>query len=158
MHSDMYYMKKALQAAEIAATKGEVPVGALLLLADGREFVEHNAPIILHDTSAHAEMRAIRSACETLKNYRLAGSTLYVTLEPCSMCAGAIIHARVDRVVYGAADRKTGAVDSLYQLLSDPRLNHQSEITRGMMSEESSDLLKRFFKDRRQSKKRKKRS
>jgi len=156
MHSDIYYMKKAMQMAENASENGEIPVGSLLLLADGREFAEHNAPITLHDTSAHAEMQVIRSACKTLKNYRLpAGSTLYVTLEPCSMCAGAIIHARIDRVVYGASDSKTGAVDSLYQLLSDQRLNHQPKITSGIMAEESSALLKQFFKDRRQCKKKK---
>jgi len=153
MHSDTYYMNKALQAAENAAELGEVPVGALLLLPDGREIIEHNAPISRHDSSAHAEMRVIRSACETLKNYRLTGSTLYVTLEPCSMCAGAIIHARIARVVYGAADIKTGAVESLYQLLSDPRLNHQPAVYSGMMAEESGILLKQFFKARRKANK-----
>jgi len=146
-------MNKALQAAEKAAERCEVPVGALLLLPDGREFIEHNAPITQHDSSAHAEMRAIRSACETIQNYRLLGSTLYVTLEPCSMCAGAIIHARVARVVYGAADNKTGAVESLYQLLSDQRLNHQPEVSSGILADESSALLKQFFKARRKANK-----
>lgn len=153
MYSDTYYMSKALQAAEKAADYGEVPVGALLLLPDGREIIEHNAPITLHDSSAHAEMRVIRSACEAIENYRLLGSILYVTLEPCSMCAGAIIHARIARVVYGAADSKTGAVESLYQLLSDPRLNHQPEVSGGILADESSALLKQFFKSRRRASK-----
>jgi len=153
MHSDTYYMNKALQAAENAAKLGEVPVGALLLLPDGREIIEHNAPISQHDSSAHAEMRAIRSACEAIENYRLLGSTLYVTLEPCSMCAGAIIHARIARVVYGAADNKTGAVESLYQLLSDQRLNHQPKVSSGVLADASSALLKQFFKARRKARK-----
>ncbi|RLL50803.1 tRNA adenosine(34) deaminase TadA [Mariprofundus sp. EBB-1] len=153
MALDSYYMNKAMQAAEKAAAIGEVPVGALLLFPDGSEFIEHNAPISTHDTSAHAEMRVIRSACKALQNYRLAGSTLYVTLEPCSMCAGAIIHARIARVVYAATDAKTGAVESLYQLLSDPRLNHQPEISSGIMAEESAALLKQFFRARRKASK-----
>jgi len=153
MRTDNHYMRKALQAAEKAEELGEVPVGALLLLPDGRELIEHNAPISRHDSSAHAEIRVIRSACETLQNYRLTGSTLYVTLEPCSMCAGAIIHARIARVVYGAADIKTGAVESLYQLLSDPRLNHQPKVCSGVMAEASGALLKQFFKARRKTKK-----
>jgi len=152
MEPDIYYMRKALQLAEKAALVGEVPVGALLLLADGRTFAEHNAPISQHDASAHAEMRVIRNACQASNNYRLTGSTLYVTLEPCTMCAGAIVHARVARVVYGAAEPKTGAVESLYQLLSDQRLNHQAEVVSGLLAEESSALLKQFFKARRAKK------
>ncbi|NWF35509.1 tRNA adenosine(34) deaminase TadA [Mariprofundus sp. KV] len=149
MKDDNYYMSIALQQAEIAAEMEEVPVGALLLLADGSEVASHNAPIDLHDASAHAEMRVIREACRLSENYRLAGSTLYVTLEPCLMCAGAIVHARIGRVVYGASDSKTGAVESLYQILSDKRLNHQPEITAGILAGESSELLKSFFKSRR---------
>ena len=152
MKDDLYYMNKALQQAEIAAEIGEVPGGALLLLADGTGLLSHNAPITLHDASAHEEMRVIREACQRLNNYRLTGSTLYVTLEPCTMCAGAIVHARIGRVVYGAAEPKTGAVESLYQVLSDQRLNHQPEVTHGTMAEQSSELLKSFFRKRRKQK------
>jgi len=144
-------MNIALQQAEIAERNGEVPVGAVLLLKDGREFATHNAPISLNDSTAHAEMRAIRAACKAVENYRLVGSTLYVTLEPCAMCAGAIIHARIGRIVYGARDAKTGAVESLYQLLSDTRLNHQPEISGGVMDRECSTILRDFFCRRRNS-------
>lgn len=145
-------MKIALQQAEIAAEKGEVPVGAVLVMADGQTFASHNAPITLHDVSAHAEMRVIRMACEAAQNYRLTGATLYVTLEPCTMCAGAIIHARIGRVVYGAVDPKTGAVESLSNVLSDERLNHQPEVTAGVLAAECGDMLKRFFRERRMQK------
>jgi len=144
-------MNIALQQAEIAKKNGEVPVGAVLLLKDGREFAAHNAPISLNDPTAHAEMCAIRTACEAVGNYRLVGSALYVTLEPCAMCAGAIIHARIGRIVYGASDSKTGAVESLYQLLSDTRLNHQPEISGGVMVGECGTILRNFFYQRRNS-------
>ena len=146
---DIQYMSKALQQAEIAASIGEVPVGAVLVLEDGREFAAHNAPVSENDASAHAEMRVIRAACQAVGNYRLPGSTLYVTLEPCLMCCGAIIHARITRVVYGATDPKTGAVESLYQALSDKRLNHQPEIAADILAEECSALLRDFFQQRR---------
>jgi len=149
MNSDIIYMNKALHQAEISAENGEVPVGAILITADGQAFAAHNAPISSDDLSAHAEMLVMREACRATGNYRLIGSTLYVTLEPCTMCAGAIIHARIGRVVYGASDPKTGAVESLYNILSDQRLNHQPEITGGIMADESSALLKGFFKSRR---------
>jgi tRNA(adenine34) deaminase len=149
MNNDIHYMNKAIQQAVIAAEIGEVPVGALLLLEDGREFASQNSPIASSDASAHAEMQVIRQACKATDNYRLVGSTLYVTLEPCTMCAGAIIHARIKRVVYGATDLKTGAVKSLYQILSDPRLNHQPEVTGGMLADECGTILKQFFKARR---------
>jgi len=142
-------MSIAIQQAGIAAQIGEVPVGAVLVLEDGSFYAAHNAPISLHDTSAHAEMRAIRAACEAVGNYRLAGSTLYVTLEPCTMCAGAIVHARIARVVYGARDPKTGAVESLYSILSDVRLNHQPAVTGGVMAEQCGGILKDFFRNRR---------
>jgi len=149
MKNDLHYMQIALQQAELAAAAGEVPVGAVLVLSDAQVFSAHNAPITQHDASAHAEMRVLRSACQAINNYRLNGSTLYVTLEPCCMCAGAIVHARIDRLVFAATDPKTGAVESLYQLLNDQRLNHQVEINSGLMAETSSALLKRFFKVRR---------
>jgi len=149
---DAHYMSLALQQAEIARENGEVPVGAVLLLGDGSLHAAHNAPISLHDASAHAEMRAIRAACKASNNYRLAGSTLYVTLEPCTMCAGVIVHARISRVVYGATDPKTGAVESLYNILSDKRLNHQPEISGGFMADQCGALLKDFFRSRRTGK------
>jgi len=151
-NSDIDYMNLALKQAEIAAEKGEVPVGAVLVGEDGEVFSSHNAPITLHDASAHAEMRVIRMACEALQNYRLTGATLYVTLEPCTMCAGAIIHARIGRVVYGATDPKTGAVESLAQVLSDERLNHQPEVVSGVLANECGMLLKSFFRERRMQK------
>jgi len=151
MHpEDIRYMQMAIAEAGKAALCGEVPVGAILVLADGRQFSAHNAPISLHDPSAHAEMRVIREACLAVKNYRLADATLYVTLEPCGMCAGAIIHARIKRVVYGANDPKTGAVESLYRILSDNRLNHQPEVCAGVMAEVCSLQLKDFFRQKRQ--------
>ncbi len=149
---DIYYMNIALQQAVIAEQNGEVPVGAALLLADGSLHVAHNAPISLSDASAHAEMRAIRAACQATGNYRLPGSTLYVTLEPCCMCAGAIVHARIERIVFAASDTKTGAVTSLYQLLNDKRLNHQVEISSGVLAAECSRLLSDFFAKRRKKK------
>jgi len=148
-NTDMNYMKLAIQQAVIAESNDEVPVGAVLLLADGSLHAAHNAPIGLNDASAHAEMRAIRAACNANGNYRLPGSTLYVTLEPCCMCAGAILHARISRIVFGASDTKTGAVESLYQLLSDKRLNHQVDITSGVLSDDCGRLLTDFFAKRR---------
>jgi len=153
LEKDMHYMQMALEQAEIAGKKGEVPVGAVLLLENGALYSAHNAPITESDATAHAEIQVIRAACRELGNYRLAGSTLYVSLEPCSMCAGAIIHARIDRLVYGAEDKKTGAVHSLYRLLSDPRLNHQAELESGLMADECGQLLRDFFTERRRQKK-----
>ncbi len=153
VQSDSHYMSLALQQAEIAGKSGEVPVGAVLVLKDGSMHATHNAPITLNDASAHAEMRAIRAACEAVGNYRLAGSTMYVTLEPCTMCAGAIVHARIGRVVYGASDPKTGAVESLYHILSDSRLNHQPEVTGGILAEACGSLLRDFFASRRTGRK-----
>jgi len=152
LDTDIQYMSLALQQAEIAGKNSEVPVGAVLVLSDGSVHAAHNAPISMHDASAHAEMRVIRAACTAVSNYRLAGSTLYVTLEPCTMCAGAIIHARIGRVVYGAADPKTGAVESLYQILSDKRLNHQPEVVGGIMADQCGAMLKDFFRNRRTDK------
>jgi len=142
-------MNMALQHAEIAKEIGEVPVGAVLVLADGSVHAAHNAPISLKDATAHAEIRAIRAAGEATGNYRLGGSTLYVTLEPCTMCAGAIVHARIGRVVYGTTDSKTGAVESLYRILSDERLNHRPEVSGGVLADQCALLLKDFFRQRR---------
>lgn len=147
--NDTYYMRLAIQQAEVASSNNEVPVGALLVMQDDRVFAAHNASISLNDASAHAEMNVIRAACKAVENYRLINSTLYVTLEPCVMCAGAILHARIARVVYGTRDTKSGAVESLYQILSDSRLNHQPEILGGIMHKECSVILRDFFRLRR---------
>lgn len=146
---DEQMMAMALEAAKQAAAIDEVPVGAILQLPDGRTFTAYNQPITSHDPSSHAELNAIRKACTEINNYRLTGSTLYVTLEPCLMCSGAIIHSRIQRLVYGACDPKTGAVNSLYQTLNDTRLNHQVDITSGILKEECSDLLRHFFRNKR---------
>lgn len=147
--TDQEYMQIALQLAQEAALAGEVPVGALVV-KDG-EIVGrgYNSPISLHDPSAHAEIRALRDAAAHLGNYRLVGCTLYVTLEPCAMCAGAIQHARIARLVFGAADPKTGACGSVVDLMAEARLNHHAEITGGVMAAECGQLLSDFFAARR---------
>jgi len=150
--SDEYYMRRALQQAALAAECGEVPVGAVLLLPDGQLFEGHNAPILNHDATAHAEIQVIRAACAALGNYRVLGAQLFVTLEPCAMCAGAIVHARIRRVIYGATEPKTGAVESLYSLLSDARLNHQTDVTSGVLADDCREQIKAFFKARRLAK------
>ncbi|NLN39757.1 MAG: tRNA adenosine(34) deaminase TadA [Smithella sp.] len=143
------YMKIALAEARKAADCGEVPVGAVLV-RDGLILAQaHNAPVTDADPSAHAEMLAIRRACAKTGNYRLTGAELYVTLEPCVMCAGVILQARLGRVVFGARDPKAGAVATLYQILNDSRLNHQVEVTEGALKEECAKILSRFFKEKR---------
>jgi len=153
MMQDEHYMQLALQQADVAAQQGEVPVGAVLVLPDGRMFSACNAPISQHDVTAHAEIQVMRLACAALGNYRLLGAQLFVSLEPCLMCAGAMVHARLGRLVYGASEPKTGAVASLYQILSDERLNHQVSVHGGMLAEQASQQLKSFFKLRRQQRK-----
>jgi len=142
-------MQQALQQAALAASLGEVPVGAVLCMPDGACFAAHNAPLSQHDASAHAEVRVIREACCHTKNYRLIGSVLYVSLEPCLMCAGLMIHARIDTLVYATSEPKTGAVSSLYQVLHDTRLNHQVKVIDGILADASSTMLKNFFRARR---------
>lgn len=146
---DEKWMTMAIKAARAAADQGEIPVGAVLVKDGNLIAAAGNQPIGRHDPTAHAEIRALRMASLRFENYRLPGSTLYVTLEPCLMCIGAIIHARVERLVYGAADPKTGAVHSLYPIGSDPRLNHALHITTGVLAEECGELLRSFFKERR---------
>jgi len=146
---DQQFMRLAIEQAQLAAQAGEVPVGAVLV-RDGQVISKaFNQPITNHDPSAHAEMLALREAALVEENYRIPGSTLYVTLEPCAMCAGAMLHARIDRVVYGAPDPKTGAAGSVLDLFSSKQINHQTSVEGGIMSEECGQLLRDFFKGRR---------
>lgn len=147
---DEHWMRRALSLAQRAAEQGEVPVGAVLVDQNGELLAEgYNRPISDHDPSAHAEMQALRAAAKALGNYRLTGSTLYVTLEPCVMCAGAIVHARVQRLVFGAPDPKAGAVNAVYDVISNPRLNHRVEWTGGVLEAECGQILRDFFRARR---------
>lgn len=148
-------MKMALVEAEKAAQIGEVPIGAVVVGPD-REVLGkgYNQSISLNDPSAHAEMMAIREAAAHLANYRLSDCTLYVTLEPCAMCMGAVLHSRIKRLVFATADPKTGACGSVLSLQAEPRLNHHCRITQGVLAEEAASLIKSFFKARRQAKKR----
>jgi tRNA(adenine34) deaminase len=147
--SDEHFMRLALQQAQLAGLAGEVPVGAVLV-KDGVVVASgFNHPIELHDPSAHAEMQALRSGASGLGNYRLPGCVMYVTLEPCAMCAGAMLHARLARVVFGAADPKTGVAGSVTNLFELPALNHHTSVTTGVLAEECSQLLSSFFAQRR---------
>lgn len=142
-------MRRALELARHAETAGEVPVGAVVVLNGEMIGEGWNQPIVACDPSAHAEMVALRAAARQARNYRLTGATLYVTLEPCAMCAGAIVHARIARVVYGASDPRAGAAGSVFSLLDSDRLNHRAETVGGVLAEECGELLKRFFQARR---------
>ena len=146
---DETFMREALDEARRGLADGEVPVGAVVVV--GGEIVgrAHNAPVALADPTAHAEVLALRAAGIKTGNYRLTGATLYATIEPCAMCCGAALHARVARVVYGGADPKAGAVVSLYRLLDDARLNHRAAVVGGVLADESAALLRRFFETRR---------
>ena len=146
---DRQFMQQALDQAKLAAAAGEVPVGAVLV-RDGQVIsTGFNQPISHSDPSAHAEMMALRAAAQSESNYRLPGTTLYVTLEPCTMCAGAMLHARVERVVFGATDPKTGAAGSVLNIFSEKQINHQTQVDGGIMGEECGQLLRDFFKERR---------
>jgi tRNA(adenine34) deaminase len=146
---DIVLMKIALEEAGLAAERGEVPVGAVI--AAGEKIIARagNRTIGDCDPTAHAEVVALREAARAIGNYRLAGTTLYVTIEPCAMCAGAMIQARVERLVYGADDLKGGAVRSCFAMLEHPQLNHRVEVTAGTMSDEAASILKSFFAARR---------
>lgn len=151
---DQHWMARALALAEQGAALGEVPVGALVVL-EGEVIGEGwNQPISGHDPSAHAELVALRQAAQRLQNYRLPGATLYVTLEPCTMCSGALVHARISRLVYGASEPKAGVVASQAQLLSSAWFNWSIEIEGGVLAESCSEQLSRFFAQRRAEKKR----
>jgi tRNA(adenine34) deaminase len=148
--TDRVFMAQALDCAREAYTLGEVPVGAVLIDSSGAVIARAaNAPIANHDPTAHAEVLALRAAGRALGNYRLPGCSLYVTLEPCPMCVGALVHARVKRVVFAAPDPKTGACGSVFDLAASPRLNHRMEVTGGVLGEEAAALLRQFFAERR---------
>jgi len=145
------FMQTALAEARLAAEAGEVPIGAVVV-RDGR-IVARGQNRVLRDVdpTAHAEIVALRAAAQAVGNYRLPGCTLYVTLEPCAMCAGAMIHARLDRLVYAAADPKAGAAGSVLAVINHSQLNHQMQIEQGILAEESAELLRSFFRERRSS-------
>ena len=149
MITDFEAMQTALTEARHAAEAGEVPVGALAVLKGAIIATGQNRALRDNDPTAHAEIVALRAAGAVLGNYRLNGVTLYVTLEPCAMCAGAMIHARIDRLVYAADDPKAGAAGSVLEVLNHPRLNHQMKVDQGLLAQESADLLRTFFRNRR---------
>ena len=150
LHEDEIYMKEALAEAEEGARQGEVPVGALLVTPDGDVIARaHNQPISLNDPTAHAEILVLRKAAEHVANYRLPGHVLYVTLEPCVMCIGAMVQARLAMVVYGATDPKGGGIESVYQIGTDGLLSHRLQARGGVLAEASEVLLQAFFRARR---------
>ena len=149
MSNDEKWMRIAIEEANLAMDKNEVPVGAVLVKNDTLIAQAHNKPITKNDPTAHAEIQLLRKAGEQQKNYRLPESTLYVTLEPCTMCFGAMVHARIDRIVYGASDPKTGVCGSRMNLNEENFFNHKISITSGILEKESSELLKLFFKSKR---------
>ena len=145
-----HFMKQALREAEQGFSEGEVPVGALIVRQEGRILAAaHNRPISLHDPTAHAEVLAMRAAASLCGNYRLPGATMVVTIEPCSMCMGAALNARISRLVFGASDPKAGAAGSVFDLARDGRLNHRIEVVAGVLEGECSRLLQEFFSLRR---------
>ncbi|MDW7684909.1 MAG: tRNA adenosine(34) deaminase TadA [Bacillota bacterium] len=147
--TDIHFMREALVEALKAFDKGEIPIGAVMV-RDGKIIArDHNRREENHDPTAHAEVLVIREAGKTLGGWRLSDSTLYVTIEPCPMCAGALVQARVPRLVYGAADPKAGAVHSLYTITEDQRLNHRLEVTGDVLAEEAANLMRHFFRSRR---------
>ncbi|MFQ5664465.1 MAG: tRNA adenosine(34) deaminase TadA [Terriglobia bacterium] len=155
MPDDTHYMEQALAAARQGEAEGEVPVGAVVVVGGEVIARAHNRPLATSDPTAHAEILALRAAAERRSNYRLTDCDLYVTLEPCAMCAGALVQARIRRLVYAAADPKAGAVHSHLRLLEAPHLNHRVEVEAGVLAEESAALLQRFFVRRREAEKNK---
>jgi len=147
--SDLDFMQLALEQASLAANQGEVPVGAVVVQGDRVIALGANAPIAAHDPTAHAEIIALRAAAKALGNYRLTDCRLYVTLEPCAMCSGAIFHARLSEVIYGAPDPKTGAAGSALDLYGNRSINHQTSIRGGVMADECGQVLQAFFARRR---------
>lgn len=158
LEADERFMRLALEEARRAAAEGEVPIGAVVVLDGTVISSAHNRRELDHDPSAHAEFRAMTEAAQKLGRWRLSGCTVYVTLEPCLMCAGLMVNARIDRCVYGAADPKGGALGTLYDVSHDPRLNHEFAVTSSVMADESAEILKEFFQARRAARKAEKRS
>ena len=155
-HNDRYYMQEALEEAKKAAALGEVPIGAVIVYKNEIIARAHNLRETTQNALTHAESMAIQEACKKIGSWRLEETTLYVTLEPCPMCAGAILQSRIPRVVYGARDIKAGCVDSLYRLLNDARFNHECEVTEGILGDECGQILTDFFKALRERKKQEK--
>ena len=151
--ADGSWMRLALELAKRAESQNEVPVGAVIVYNDTLIAQAYNQPISLHDPTAHAEVLALRQAGQTLHNYRLCDTTLYVTLEPCAMCLGAMVHARISRLVFGAYDQKSGAVESAFSMLDQAHFNHQFEWQGGVLEQECATMLSGFFKRRREEKK-----
>jgi tRNA(adenine34) deaminase len=148
---DLFWMQRALELAQQAQALGEVPIGAVLVKDDQIIGEGYNAPIGHHDPTAHAEIMAVRDAAQRIGNYRLLNTTLYVTIEPCVMCAGALVHARVREVVYGATEPRTGAMGSVFDILQSGKLNHRVQIRGGVMAEECAAIMQQFFKQRRET-------
>lgn len=155
---DRTFMREALLEAEKAATLGEVPIGAVIVYQDEIIARAHNLRETTQNATTHAELLAIQQACAKVGSWRLEEMTLYVTLEPCPMCSGAILQSRIPRVVYGARDLKAGCVDSLYRLLNDSRFNHECEVLEGILAEECGGILTQFFRNLREQKKNRRRT
>jgi len=153
MRDDNYYMGLALDEARKAYNMGEIPIGSVLIMDDQIVASGHNMREIWHDATAHAEMIVIRAACQSLGRWRLTGATLYVTIEPCPMCAGALVMSRIDRLVYGSADYKAGAIESIFNIAQNDALNHNIAVTSGVRTDECSEIMRDFFRDRRKQKK-----
>jgi len=149
MNKDERWMKVAISEANLAINEGEIPVGAVLIQNGKLVAKAHNQPILNHDPTAHAEVEVLRKAGKKLKNYRLSKSTLYVTLEPCAMCLGAIMHARIERIVFGASDPKTGVCGSKADLTSEAFFTHKVKVDGGVLEEENKEILQSFFQSRR---------
>ena len=150
MNEDEKWMQIAISEANLAKNLGEIPVGAVIIQNDKLIAKAHNQPILNHDPTAHAEIEALSKAGRKLKNYRLSGTTLYVTLEPCAMCLGAMMHARIERVIFGASDPKTGVCGSKVDLTSEAFFNRRIRVEGGVLEKETKNLLQSFFKSRRQ--------
>jgi len=151
MNDNKHWMQLALQEAEKARKQGEVPVGAVIVQDNQLIARGFNHPISTHDPSAHAEIVALRNAAKILENYRLPNVSLYVTIEPCAMCAGALIHARIAHLIYGATDPKAGACGSVLSVLNHPALNHQMQVTTGVLASECRTIIQDFFREKRNS-------
>lgn len=149
MVNDNFYMQEALKEAQKAAELGEIPIGAVLVVEDEIIARAHNMREVWQDGTAHAEIIVIREACQKLNRWRLTGATLYVTVEPCPMCAGAIVMSRVSRLVYGTTDSKAGAAESLFNIVDNPALNHRTQVVAGVCSEECANIMKEFFRKKR---------